>query len=54
MIGQKEYMTKNSKVIKSIIALKVETRLKITWSNQDNLKHKRIYDLQPLLQDFFY
>jgi hypothetical protein len=24
-IGQKEYMTKNSKVIKSIIALKVET-----------------------------
>jgi hypothetical protein len=52
-IGQKEYMTKNSKVIKSIIDLKVGTRFKITWNNQDSLEHERTNDLQPLPWNFF-
>jgi hypothetical protein len=49
---QKEYTTKNSKVIRSIIDLKVETRLKITWKNQYSLEHDRINDPQPLHHDF--
>jgi hypothetical protein len=50
---EKEYMTKNSKVIKSIIDLKVGTRFKIIWSNQDSPEHERTNDLQPLLWNFF-
>jgi hypothetical protein len=52
-IGQKEYTIENSKVIKSIINLKVGTRFKITWSNQDSLEHERTNYLQPLPCNFF-
>jgi hypothetical protein len=41
-----------NKFIKFIIDLKVGTRLKITWSNQNNLQHERTNYLQPLPHNF--